>query len=93
MSPGREASYCGNDLILNPSRRTPSNLRVVIPEIDIWRVANLMLKRYGDRARQESARHADELWAAGDATGEVIWLRIGDVIGQLANTTPPGPLH
>jgi len=65
----------------------------VIPEIDIWRVANLMLKRYGHRARQESARHADELWAAGDATGEVIWLRIGDVIGQLANTTPPGPLH
>jgi hypothetical protein len=30
--------------------------------------------------------------AAGD-TGEVIWLRIGDVIGQLANTTPSGPLH
>jgi hypothetical protein len=73
--------------------RAPSTLRGVIPEIDIWRVANLMLKRYGDRARQESARHADELWAAGDATGEVIWLRIGDVIGQLANTIPPGPLH
>jgi len=65
----------------------------VIPEIDIWRVANLMLKRYGHSARQESARHADELWAAGDTTGEVIWLRIGDAIGQLANTTPPGPLH
>ena len=53
----------------------------MIPEIDIWRVANLMLKRYGDKARQESARHADKLWAAGDATGEVIWLRIEDVIG------------
>jgi hypothetical protein len=23
----------------------------VIPEIDIWRAANLMLKRYGDKAR------------------------------------------
>ena len=65
----------------------------MIPEIDIWRVPNLMLKRYGNRARQESARHADELWAAGDTTGEVIWLRIGDAIGQLPNTTPPGPLH
>ena len=62
----------------------------MIPEIDIWRVANLMLKRYGNRARQESVRHADELWAAGDATGEVIWLRIG-VIGR--NTTPSGPVH
>jgi len=27
----------------------------VIPEIDIWRVANLMLKRYGDLAEAESA--------------------------------------
>jgi hypothetical protein len=30
--------------------------------------------------------------AAGDAIGEVR-LRISDVIGQLANTTPLGPLH
>jgi hypothetical protein len=65
----------------------------MIPAVDIWRAAQLMRKRYGDKARQESARHADELWAAGDATDEVIWLRIGDVIRQLANTTPPGPLH
>jgi len=28
----------------------------MIPEIDIWRVANLMLKRYGDTALVESAR-------------------------------------
>jgi hypothetical protein len=27
----------------------------VIPEIDIWRAANLMLKRYGDKAVEESA--------------------------------------
>jgi hypothetical protein len=33
----------------------------VIPEIDIWRVANLMLKRYGDNAEAESARRVDEL--------------------------------
>jgi len=33
----------------------------VIPEIDIWRVAKLMLDRYGDEAEAESARRADEL--------------------------------
>jgi len=33
----------------------------MIPEIDIWRVANLMLKRYGNEAEAESARRADEL--------------------------------
>jgi hypothetical protein len=27
----------------------------VIPEIDIWRAAILMLKRYGDQALEESA--------------------------------------
>jgi hypothetical protein len=35
----------------------------VIPEIDIWRVANLMLKRYGDEADIESAIRAEELAA------------------------------
>ena len=63
----------------------------VIPEI--WRVANLMLKRYGDKARQESARHADELWAAGDTAGVVVWCRIIDAVDQLENSTPPGPVH
>jgi hypothetical protein len=27
----------------------------VIPKIDVWRAANLMLKRYGERAFAESA--------------------------------------
>jgi hypothetical protein len=44
----------------------------VIPEIDIWRVANLMLKRYGDTALVESARRADELATAGDIAGVAV---------------------
>jgi hypothetical protein len=65
----------------------------VISEIDIWRVANLMLKRYGDTAQVEGARRADELAAARDVIGVAIWLRVVDAIRQLANTTPPGPVH
>ena len=38
----------------------------MIPEIDIWRVANLMLNRYGDEATMEGAKRADELAADGD---------------------------
>jgi hypothetical protein len=38
----------------------------VIPEIDIWRAANLMLKRYGEKAIEESAARADELAAQDD---------------------------
>jgi hypothetical protein len=65
----------------------------VIPEIDIWRVANLVLKRYGDEADIESAIRAEELAEEGDHNGAAVWRRVTDAIGQLANTTPPGPLH
>jgi hypothetical protein len=65
----------------------------VIPEIDIWRAATLMLKRYGERALEESVSRADELASAGDDDGAVVWRRITDAVGQLVNTTPPGPVH
>jgi hypothetical protein len=65
----------------------------VIPDIDIWRAASLMLKRYGDKAREESAARADELFAQDDHNGVAVWRRITDAVSQLANQTPPGPLH
>jgi len=65
----------------------------VIPEIDIWRAAILMQKRFGDDAELESARRADELWESGDIAGAAVWRRIIDAVGQLANTTPSGPVH
>ena len=33
----------------------------MIPEIDNWRVANLMLTRYGDEATAEGTKRAEEL--------------------------------
>ena len=65
----------------------------VIPEIDIWRAATLMLKRYGEKALEQSATRADELAADGDHDGADTWRRITAAVVQLSNTTPPGPLH
>ena len=65
----------------------------MIPEIDIWRAATLMLKRYGENALEQSATRADELAAEGDHNGAVTWRRIADAVVQLANNTPPGPPH
>jgi hypothetical protein len=48
-----------------------------------------MLKRYGDKALEQSATRVDELAADGADT----WRRITAAVEQLANTTPPGPLH
>jgi hypothetical protein len=65
----------------------------VIPEIDIWRAATLMLKRYGEKALEESTKRVDELATAGDHEGAATWRRITATVGQLANNTPPGPVH
>jgi hypothetical protein len=80
-------------LLLIFSQSQARNLHRMIPEIDIWRAANLMLKRYGDAALEESASRADELAAQDDHNGAAVWLRITDAVGQLANDTPSGPLH
>ena len=65
----------------------------MIPEIDIWRVANLMLRRYGDEADIESAIRAEKLFEEVDHNGAAVWRRVIDAIAQLLNTTPPGPVH
>jgi hypothetical protein len=52
-----------------------------------------MVKRYGDKALEESSKRIDELTAAGDHEGADTWRRIAAGVVQLANNTPPGPLH
>jgi hypothetical protein len=65
----------------------------VLRESDIWRAGTLMLKRYGDRAVEESASRAKESASAGDDNGVAVWRRITDAVKQLANTIPAGPVH
>ena len=86
-----EVSADCSELIVN--RRGPDSLSGVISEIDIWRVANRMLKRYGDEAAVESAIRAQELALNGDSAGAAVWLRVTCAVRQLVNVTPPGPLH
>ena len=65
----------------------------MIPEIDIWRAAQLILRRYGDKVLEESAARADELVATGDDNGAAVWRRIMDTVTQLSNRTPPGRVY
>jgi hypothetical protein len=60
----------------------------VIQEIDIWRVAVLMVNRYADDAE---ARRAEELEIESDYAAAAIWLRVTVAIEQLSDTT--GPPH
>ena len=63
----------------------------MIPEIDIWRAALLMLKRFGDNAPKESAMRAGNLETEGDRDGAAIWRRITDAVEQLANPNAGRP--
>ena len=63
----------------------------MIQEIDIWRVAVLMVNRYADEAKANSDRRAAELATDGDHAGAAIWRRVTVGIEQLTDTT--GPPH
>jgi hypothetical protein len=65
----------------------------MISEINIWRAATLMMKRYGYKVLQQSRIRIEELAADGDHDGADTWRRISAAVVQLANNTPSGPLH
>lgn len=55
----------------------------MIPDLDIWRAAALMIKHYGDTADIEAAARADEYQAKGELDGQRVWLRIAKAIDEL----------
>jgi hypothetical protein len=59
----------------------------VIREIEIWRVAMLMVSRYADGAGANSFQRAEQLAAEGDHAGAAIWRRITGAIEQLTDKT------
>jgi hypothetical protein len=48
----------------------------VILEIDIWRAANLLIRKHGSHAELEAAKRADVMLDRGDEDGRVLWARI-----------------
>jgi hypothetical protein len=61
-----------NSLRSRTSKRESVTVLGVIQEIDIWRVAVLMVKRYADDAEANADRRADELETEGDQAGAAI---------------------
>lgn len=57
-------------------------------DLDIWRAANLLIKRHRDDAAIVAARRADELLAEGDLDGCAIWKRILAAVNELTRTKP-----
>ena len=55
----------------------------MIPDRDIWRAANLLIREHGVDAEVVAARRADEMLERGDRDGQRVWLGIRRAIVQL----------
>ncbi len=45
-------------------------------DIDIYRTANVLVKRYGDAAALEAAQRADAMLDKGSVDGQRVWNRV-----------------
>ncbi len=63
----------------------------MIPDRDIWRDGNLLIREHGAEAEVVSARRADEMLEGGDRNGQLVWLRIRRVIVELQTVSVGKP--
>ncbi len=54
--------------------------------VEIWRAAQLLLSKYGFFAEQRASDRADELLAANDSRGFVVWRQIAVAVRELERT-------
>ncbi len=62
----------------------------MIPDLDIYRSANLLVKQHGEDAPVEAAMRADAILNKGDPDGYGVWKRILRAVKELQETKP-GP--
>ncbi len=55
----------------------------MIPDLDIYRSAQVLIKRHGQDAPIHAAMRADELLEAGDLDGYAVWRRILRAVEEL----------
>ena len=60
----------------------------MIDDVDIWRAADLLIKRHGDDAGMIAAQRADELLNHRDLEGYAIWRCILASVSDLTRTSP-----
>ena len=64
----------------------------MISDLDIWRAANLLIRKHGADAELEAAKRADLMLEGGDRDGQLDWLRIRRAIVELL-AVPVGKPH
>jgi hypothetical protein len=64
----------------------------LIPELDVWHTANLLIRQHGPDAEPLAAKRADLMLERGDLEGQALWKRIRRTVAEL-QAPPTGPLH
>lgn len=62
----------------------------MLPEIDIFRSANLLIRQHGLRAEDAARDRAYALIARHDFDGFTVWMRIAAAIATLQQPPPDG---
>ncbi len=65
----------------------------MIPDLDIYRSAQVLVKRHGRDAPIEAAMRADAMLDKGDLGGYGVWKRILRAAEELQRVKPKGQLH
>ncbi len=65
-----------------------AKIEAMIPDIDIWRSAQVLVKRHAPDAPTHAAMRADELLEAGDLEGCAVFKRVLRAVEGLQRTEP-----
>ncbi len=60
----------------------------MIPDLDLYRAASVIIEQYGEDAPIHAAMRADATLKAGDPDGYAMWKRILRLIEALQGTAP-----
>ena len=71
--------------------RAPALTLCLIPDLDIYRSATLLVKQHGPDTPIHAAMRADTMLEAGDLDGLAVWKRIVRAVEELQETdSAPG---
>jgi hypothetical protein len=65
----------------------------MIPDLDIYRSANLLVKQHSEDAAIEAAMRADAMLDKGDLDGYAVWRRILRAVEELQRVEPGARVH
>jgi hypothetical protein len=65
----------------------------MIPDLDIYRSAQILVKQHGEDAPIHAAMRADAMLDKGDLDGFSVWKRILRAIEELQGSEPGAQVH